>query len=151
MRRSWEAVVEGTLKRITASSPFEEKGIEKIGAEIAAAGFEICRWEMEAGAGLEADCGDVAGKAGLEDEENELKVWSLSWVLAGSGAGWRSAAAQAVGRSKPLRFSHRPSFPGRQFMQVVFAFVQAQPLQVPVLLHLQHCFELPAITPLFSD
>ncbi len=92
MRRSWEAVVEGTLKRITASSPFEEKGREKIGAENAAAGFEICRWEMEAGAGLEADCGDGAGKAGLEDEENELKFWSMSWVLAGSGAGWRQGA-----------------------------------------------------------
>ena len=31
-----------------------------------------------------------------------------------------------------------PSFPGRQFVQVFPAFTQAQPLQEPVLLHLQH-------------
>ena len=79
MRRSWEAVVECTLKRTTASSPFEEKEREKIGTEIAAAGFEICRWEIEACAG--------EGRVGLGYEENELKERSLSWVLAGGLAG----------------------------------------------------------------
>ena len=36
------------------------------------------------------------------------------------------------------RLEHFPNFPGRQLSQDCFAFTQAQPLQEPVLLHLQH-------------
>ena len=36
------------------------------------------------------------------------------------------------------RLEQFPSFPGRQLSQNLFAFTQAQPLQEPDLLHLQH-------------
>ena len=55
-------------------------------------------------------------------------VGGLGLVLAGLAvrvtAGWRL-----------VQF---PSFPGRQLSQDFFAFLQAQPLQEPDLLHLQH-------------
>ncbi len=45
-------------------------------------------------------------------------VWLLVWLL-----------------------THLPSFPGRQLLQIFLAFAQAQPLQEPVRLHLQHTIE----------
>ena len=36
------------------------------------------------------------------------------------------------------RLEQFPNFPGRQLSQNLFAFTQAQPLQEPDLLHLQH-------------
>ena len=44
----------------------------------------------------------------------------------------------AVGVTTDGRLVQFPSFPGRQFSQDFFAFLQAQPLQEPDLLHLQH-------------
>ena len=40
------------------------------------------------------------------------------------------------------RLKQFPNFPGRQLSQDCFAFTQAQPLQEPVLLHLQHAIHV---------
>ena len=130
--RSWEAVVEGALKRRTASRPFYEKEERKLARRLQLLGlsFVVGRWMPV----LER------GRVGLGDEENKLKERSLNWVLAGgsdlSDAGWLSAVARAAlgTRSKTLLslrfFASSRVFPGGSFIQVEFAFVQAQPLQV---------------------
>ena len=43
-----------------------------------------------------------------------------------------------------------PSFPGRQFSQIFFAFTQAHPLQEPDLLHLQHAIQLLYVSIIFA-
>ena len=47
-------------------------------------------------------------------------------------------AELAVGVVAGERLEQFPSFPGKQLSQDFFAFTQAQPLQEPDLLHLQH-------------
>jgi len=51
-----------------------------------------------------------------------------------------STVSTAVGRLEAAdwRLEQFPNFPGRQLSQHCFAFTQAQPLQEPDLLHLQH-------------
>ena len=70
----------------------------------------------------------------------------------GGGYGWRvgvSVGGLAVGVAAGGRLVQFPSFPGRQLSQDFFAFTQAQPLQEPNLLHLQHAIfqSCDAITP----
>ena len=76
------------------------------------------------------------------------------WWLDEVGGGWsrtenRLGGSGAVGSVGSLgglaadvvsggRLEQFPSFPGRQLSQNLFAFTQAQPLQEPDLLHLQH-------------
>ena len=55
-------------------------------------------------------------------------------------------AELAVGVVAGERLEQFPSFPGRQLSQDFFAFTQAQPLQEPDLLHLQHAI-LPSRDP----
>ena len=51
-----------------------------------------------------------------------------------------SAVSTAIGRREAAdwRLEQFPKFQGRQLSQHCFAFTQAQPLQEPDLLHLQH-------------
>ena len=135
----------GALKRTRASRPFGEKGREKRGTVIAAAALDLKNGNDGHGAdrGGEEECTGWTRSGGgdevsLTDDSRVEGRWT---VLAGDC----SAAAKRSGLSQISRLAQRPSFPGRQLKQVEFAFVQAQPLQEPVLLHLQHCFELRAI------
>ena len=135
----------GALKRTRASRPFGEKGREKRGTVIAAAALDLKNGNDGHGAdrsGKEECTGRTRSGGGdevsLTDDSRVEGRWT---VLAGDC----SAAAKRSGLSQISRLAQRPSFPGRQLKQVEFAFVQAQPLQEPVLLHLQHCFELRAI------
>ena len=51
-----------------------------------------------------------------------------------------STVSTAVGRQEAAdwQLQQFPNFPGRQLSQHCFAFTQAEPLQEPDLLHLQH-------------
>lgn len=59
-------------------------------------------------------------------------------VMVMVGGLWLVLVGLAVGVTTGGRLVQLPSFPGRQFSQDFFAFTQAQPLQEPDLLHLQH-------------
>ena len=77
----------------------------------------------------------VAVVARVEDEgEIEVSKFESEPVPAVSTVGRVVGGREAADG----RFEQFPNFPGRQLSQNCFAFTQAQPLQDPDLLHLQH-------------